>query len=440
VEACLLTGGAWAEGIGQVICRGPDFVWAAVDAGGQVIGLGTNLSSDQTWVGPLGEDGTFSKTPIGSGDRWPGRDPIARDEARTYPLRVLVSSPSGSLFLGAPISVYRLDADGEISLLAGQDSPSAPWSTDPADPIGKMLQVTHMALGPDGTLYILSSVDAQLRAVTPQGRLLVVAGSGARGSSGDGGPAVSAQFSPGLSAVAVDRAGNLYLSDSKNNRVRKVDRQGLVSTVAGIGPDGYYDPEAHMWYMVAPNPQFAGDGGPAREAQLFDPESLAVDAAGSLYIADVGNGRVRKVDRWGRISTVLSGFHGVFFLAIDDRGDLLVSQLTHDFGGPAGYGDWILTRYSGLAAPGLIGGQLFASTASLPLGDVDANGHTSVADALGALRMVVGMGEFTEAERWRTDVTGEGRVTVADVIGILHAVLGLSAATTLGSAPLAPQG
>jgi hypothetical protein len=136
---------------------------------------------------------------------------------------------------------------------------------------------------------------------------------------------------------------------------------------------------------------------------------------------------------------VLSGLSGVFFLAIDDRGNLLVSQLTRDSGGPAGYGDWILTRYSGLAAPGLIGGQLFASTASLPLGDVDANGHTSVADALGAIRMVAGIGQFSEAERWRADVTGEGRVTVADVIGILHVVLGLSAATTLGSAPLGPR-
>ena len=97
--------------------------------------------------------------------------------------------------------------------------------------------------------------------------------------------------------MAVDGAGNLYISDRDNNRIRKVDSTGTIITIAGTGESG-----------------FSGDGGPATEAQLHAPLGVAVDGAGNLYIADGRNNRIRKVDSTGTIITIAgsgeSGFGG----------------------------------------------------------------------------------------------------------------------------------
>jgi RHS repeat-associated protein len=113
-----------------------------------------------------------------------------------------------------------------------------------------------------------------------------VAGTGTRGYSGDGGPAAEAWLA-WPSGVAVDAAGNIFIADSFNHRIRKVDASGIITTVAGTETGGY-----------------SGDGGPATEAQLRYPNGVAVDAAGSIFIADYGNDRIRKVDASGIITTV----------------------------------------------------------------------------------------------------------------------------------------
>ena len=89
------------------------------------------------------------------------------------------------------------------------------------------------------------------------------------------------------SDVAVDAAGNLYIADEYNHRIRRVDSSGIITTIAGTGERG-----------------FAGDGGPAVEARLAGPRGVAVDADGNVYIADEGNHRIRKVDASGTISTI----------------------------------------------------------------------------------------------------------------------------------------
>jgi sugar lactone lactonase YvrE len=119
----------------------------------------------------------------------------------------------------------------------------------------------------------------------PAGNIVTIAGTGMQGNSGDGGPAIAAQLN-GPKAVAVDGRGNVYIGEAIG-RVRKVAPNGTISTVAGTGVNG-----------------FSGDGGPATAAQLSWPISLAIDGAGSLYIADQYNYRIRKVTPDGIITTV----------------------------------------------------------------------------------------------------------------------------------------
>ncbi|WP_333772579.1 RICIN domain-containing protein, partial [Streptomyces sp. IBSBF 3136] len=128
-----------------------------------------------------------------------------------------------------------------------------------------------------GDLYIADYGNNRVRKVTPDGTISTVAGTGTAGFGGDDGPAASAKLS-GPTGVAVDSAGDLYIADYGNNRVRKVTADGTISTVSGTGTAG-----------------FGGDDGPAASAQLDHPIALAVDCVDTLYIADFTNNRVRRI-------------------------------------------------------------------------------------------------------------------------------------------------
>jgi sugar lactone lactonase YvrE len=146
----------------------------------------------------------------------------------------------------------------------------------------------------DGGLYCGGPGGNTVRKVNPDGIITTVAGTGHFGFSGDGGPATKAQLNLPL-AVAVDREGNLYIADADNHRVRKVDKEGIITTIAGTGKKDY-----------------SGDGGPATSAQLIGPVGLAFDDGGNLHVADTFS--VRKIDRSGTITTVAgtgrAGFSG----------------------------------------------------------------------------------------------------------------------------------
>ena len=140
-----------------------------------------------------------------------------------------------------------------------------------------------------GNLYIADPGAYRIRRVDSSGAITTVAGSGVKGYAGDGGPAVDALLHH-PAGLAVDTEGNLFFSEYFEHRIRRVDSSGTISTVAGIGVEG-----------------FSGDGGPAVEAQLDSPSGVAVDADGNLFIADSGNLRIRKVDPSGAISTFPRG-------------------------------------------------------------------------------------------------------------------------------------
>src|SRR4029077_12665547 len=143
-----------------------------------------------------------------------------------------------------------------------------------------------VAAGAAGTVYIADSCRNQVFKLDSGGHLTIIAGSGAQGYSGDGGPAINASlFFP--TAITFDAAGNLYIADETNNVVRKVDTGGTITTAVGNGGFG-----------------FAGDGGPGSFALLAQPGALAFDPTGNLYIADTTNERIRKVDTSGTITTI----------------------------------------------------------------------------------------------------------------------------------------
>ena len=145
---------------------------------------------------------------------------------------------------------------------------------------------TGVAYDAAGNLYIADTDNFVIREVNLAGMITVVAGTGEQGFGGDGGPATSALLdSP--QGIAVDAAGNLYIADSGNHRIREVTA-GVISTIAGTGTCGY-----------------SGDGGPAAAAALCLPTAVAVDSVGGIYIADTNNYRIRKIA--GAIISTVAG-------------------------------------------------------------------------------------------------------------------------------------
>ena len=190
-------------------------------------------------------------------------------------------------------------------------------------------------------LYIADRINHQIRKIDSKGATTIVAGTGESDYFGDGGPATDAAFRD-PTALAFDKKGNLFIADVANNRIRKIDTRGIITTVAGNGKledsgDGGPALEAGIRNMAAlafsPSEElhviestthrirkitkdgkivavagsgvagFFGDGGPATKAMLKNPSDIAFDSKGNMYISDMGNNRIRKVDAKGVIST-----------------------------------------------------------------------------------------------------------------------------------------
>jgi uncharacterized protein (TIGR03437 family) len=270
-------------------------------------------------------------TVAGNGNNSSGGDGGVATNASFRPNGVAVDS-AGDIYIAdvAGSVIRKVNAAGVITTVAGFAGEKMKFSGDggPAVKASIYISSNHNGMAADqaGNLYIADDGHHRIRKVDPSGMITTVAGNGSIDYSGDGGQAISASlWRP--SAVAVDGGGNLYIADTQNSRVRKVDAHGVISTLAGNGAIAYL-----------------GDGGPAKDASLFYPMGVAVDGAGNVYIADQNAYVVRKVDSKGIISTVagngdfgfagdgglaakaeLSGPYGV---AADQSGNLYIA----DFG------------------------------------------------------------------------------------------------------------
>jgi RHS repeat-associated protein len=222
----------------------------------------------------------------------------------------------GNLYIAefGTLRIRKVDTNGVITTVAGNGYPGLSGDGGPATqatfwhPVG-------IATDNAGNLYIADESNARVRKVDVSGIITTVAGSGPQGSggySGDGGPAIQATMGVGVEDVALDSTGNLYIADFWNSRIRKVDTSGIITTFAGNGTWGY-----------------AGDGGPATEAGLYLPMGVAVDVLGNLYIADLYNSRIRKMALYSapQFSPEYSGF---FFTEEGGRGYILSSAGRHE--------------------------------------------------------------------------------------------------------------
>jgi len=197
--------------------------------------------------------------------------------------------PTGNLFISdrANHCIRKVTTNGIISTVAGgganyPGNGGAATNASLANTFGVICDAF-------GNLYFTGDNGLLIRKVDTNGIITTVAGNGISGYSGDGGSATNASLNV-PSFLAFDVSGNLYIADSGNNVIRKVSTSGIVTTVAGNGVLGY-----------------SGDGGTATNASLNNPESLAFDPFGSMYISDSHNGLIRKVDTNGIITTVAGG-------------------------------------------------------------------------------------------------------------------------------------
>jgi sugar lactone lactonase YvrE len=275
--------------------------------------------------------------------------------------------------------IRKVSADGTISTLAGTGERGDGGDGGPAGK-AKLFGPYGVRADRNGNVYIADQRNNRIRKVAAGGTIITVAGNGRRSGQGDGGPAIEAGLA-GPNDMVVDDADNLLIADAGNNRIRRVRRDGSITTIAGTGDAGY-----------------DGDGGPAVNARLNHPSALALDGAGNLYVGDFRNQVVRRIARDGIISTVAGtgtrGFNGDHLpatraqlnepggVAIEPGGRLLIADGVN-FRVRRVNRDGLIETVAGTGRRGHSGDGGPASAADLSVIDilaVDRHGNVYIAD------------------------------------------------------------
>ena len=301
------------------------------------------------------------------------------------PQKVAVDK-AGNVFVLDLYAVYRLPASGVATIVVGNGTPG--YSGDGG--LATSAQINSpvgIALDPQGSLFISDTNNNCVRRVDAKtGIITTFAGTAVRGYSGDGGPATQARLS-GPTGIAVDADGTVYISDIVNFRVRRVDpSSGNIDTYVGTGTAGY-----------------SGDGGQAAAAAIYNTWSLSLDASGNLYLADAGGGVIRKVTKVSGLINTVAGTRNIDPNSVSsgDGGPATAAQLgaadlTFDTAGNLYIADWgfgrirridgatgIITSVAGTSNSSYGGDGGAATKAGLyyPKGiAVDAAGNLYIAD------------------------------------------------------------
>ena len=370
-----------------------------------------------------GEIGPASDAPVTGRTQTPAQSRVRRRLPRPFAAMIgaaLVAVLAlGFLWLSAPkvvgLPVMTVAGTGERAF-SGDGRPAS---------ASALVRPLALAIGPAGEIYIAEG--NRIREVKKDGRITTFAGTGTAGNAGDAGPAAQAQLNM-PQGLAVDSAGNVYIADTLNNRVRRVDTDGTITTVAGSGEVGY-----------------AGDGKPGLAAKLNLPTGLAVGFSDTLFIADTGNNVIRQLGQDGTIHTVAgtgeAGYrgdagravdatlHAPGGLAFDNEGNLYVADTLNQRVRRIDVNGQIET-VAGTGVAGYLGDGRPATTAELNLANnpldgigqalaVDSRGDVFIADALnGRVRQVDVRGMISTIAQMKTPlgvaVDAQGAVYVAD--------------------------
>ncbi len=268
---------------------------------------------------------------------------------------------NNSLYIpdGLNSRIRKVSPSGIITTIAGKDTAGYTGDNGPAT-AAELCTPVGIKMDGNGNIYYADDACSIVRKIDTVGIITTVAGNGVVGYGGDNGPADSAAIQNCVD-IAIDKIGNMYIADMNNNRIRKVDTIGNITTYAGTGDFGY-----------------SGDHGQATAAKMYYPQGLTVDGAGQLYFADCGNNVIRKIDTLGIVTTVVGNGYGA------------------GSGGTVGgfFGDGGLATNAELFAPEGIA--------------FDGEGNLYIADCYNnRIRKVTHLGiplEVRGIEKWRTEI------------------------------------
>jgi uncharacterized protein (TIGR03437 family) len=285
----------------------------------------------------------------------------------------VATDPQGDVFVATP-RVRKITPDGIIHAFAGfEESNPQPFTEACGDALKATVRAGGMRADASGDVFFINLLASRLEEATPAGKISTIAGAGPNLFTGDGGGAAAATFaSP--NAIAFDQQGNLYVADTNNNRIRRIDATGKVSTVVGSGGPVYNQDPACS---------------PDQSSFLRNPQGVAVDAASDIFIADTGKNRVLKVAPDGTqsvIATQLSSPQGVL---ADSAGNVFVTN--------SGNSALLKINPSGAIQTLWTNGAI-GSMAMDNAGDLFFSAGTSVeriSSASGAISPVAGTGEFS---------------------------------------------
>lgn len=271
---------------------------------------------------------TIAGTPGRSGSSGDGGAAVNALLSRPFSLAI---DNNGQLLIGDWHNriIRKVSLSGVISPFAGNYSGG--YSGDNGSAIKAKINTPYdIAVGPDGIVYFVDLGNEVIRSIDKQGIIRTVAGTGRAGNGepfiGDGGPATAAPLFD-VTSLAVAPTGEIYFTETAKNSIRMVDRQGIIHTICGQG-------------MRAPG--YNGDGGLAMRATLYNPMGIAVDKNGNIFVADLSNHVIRRINSAGIVSTIAGngqlGYSGdggpataarlnrPFGIAIDDAGNLFISE------------------------------------------------------------------------------------------------------------------